>query len=140
VLLLILVGAGSFFGGVKYQQSKRNSTAQFLGGRDVGNRQQGGVANNRNGNGFRPVAGQILAMDNQSITVKLADGSSKIVILSGNTVYNKTQAGSLSDLKVGDNISVFGTTNTDGSVTAQNIQIGALFGGMGGIPSPAQGR
>lgn len=142
VLLLILVGAGSFFSGIKYQQSRRSSAAnQFFGGRNGGNGQQAGVINNRNGNGFRPVAGQILSMDDQSITVKLVDGSSKIVILSGNTVYNKTQAGSLSDLKVGDDISVFGTTNTDGSVTAQNVQIGALFGGMGGNNlTPGQGR
>jgi hypothetical protein len=139
VLLLILVGGGSFFGGMKYQQNKRSSAAnQFFGGR---NGQQMGAVNNRNGNGFRPVAGQILSMDNQSVTLKLADGSSKIVILSGNTVYNKTQTGSLTDLKVGDSISVFGSVNTDGSVTAQDIQIGTLFGGMRvGNPTPGQNR
>lgn len=142
VIFLILVGVGSFFGGIKYQQGRRSWAAnQFFGGRNGGNGQQVGATNNRNGNGFRPVAGQILSMDNQSITVKLADGSSKIIILSGNTVYNKTQTGLLSDLKVGDNISVFGTTNSDGSVTAQSVQIGALFGGMGGVnPTPGQGR
>ena len=140
ILLIILVGAGSFFGGVKYQQGKQASASgQFFTGRNTGNGQRNGTANTRNGNGFRPVAGQILSIDNQSITVKMPDGSSKIIILSGNTVYNKTQTGSLSDLKVGDNVSVFGTTNTDGSVTAQSIQTGALFERLGNTtPTPGQ--
>lgn len=138
IVFLILIGAGSFFAGMKYQQSKQNLPGQYFAGRNGVNGQRSGVAN-RNGNGFRPVAGQILSIDNQSITVKLSDGSSKIIILSGNTVYNKTQTASLSDLKVGDNISVFGTTNADGSVTAQNVQIGALFAGMGGN-NPVSGQ
>ncbi len=144
VLLLIIVAGGSFFGGMKYQQKKTTSAfSQFAGNRNFVNGQQR-VGNNggnftRNGNGFRPVAGEILSMDDKSITVKMNDGSSKIVILSDKTVYNKTQEGSLDDLKVGDNISVFGTTNTDGSVTASNIQIGAIFRGMN-IPTPGQSQ
>jgi hypothetical protein len=140
VLLLILVGAGSFFGGMKYQQSKTASLfGQFAGGRNTNN-PQGRTGQNalRNGAGFRPIAGQILSMDSKSITVKMTDGSSKIVILSDKTIYNKTQESSLTDLKVGDNISVFGTTNSDGSVTAQNLQTGIMFRGNGDGPTPGQ--
>jgi hypothetical protein len=140
ILLLVIVGGSSFFAGMKYQQNKLKSAAnQFAGGRIFGSGQQGPNQNEtRNGNNFRPVAGEILSMDSKTVTVKMADGSSKIVVLSDKTVYNKTQTGSLNDLKVGDNISVFGTTNTDGSVTAQNVQIGEMFGRMGNLPTPNQ--
>ncbi|EKD67236.1 MAG: hypothetical protein ACD_48C00525G0002, partial [uncultured bacterium] len=55
--------------------------------------------------------------------------SSKIVVLSGTTTYAKSTDGSQTDLKVGDRVNAFGTTNTDGSVTAQSIQL-----------NPPQGR
>lgn len=138
---MIIVGVGSFYGGMKYQQRKLASLSQFAGTRTLENGQQRSNQNGaRNGNGFRPVAGQILSMDSKSITVKMADGSSKIVILSDKTVYNKTQTGSLTDLKVGDSISVFGTANSDGSVTAQNVQTGILFRGIGNGPTPGQSQ
>ncbi len=142
ILSLIIVAGGSFFAGMKFQQKKAvSSFSQFAGGRNINNTQgRNGQAVVRNGNGFRPVAGEILSLDSKSITVKMADGSSKIVILSDKTVYNRTQEGSLSDLKVGDNINVFGTTNSDGSVTAQNVQTGVIFRGMGSNPTPGQSQ
>lgn len=53
----------------------------------------------------------------------MQDGSSKIVLFSDFTTYNKTSEGSKSDLKVGEKIAVFGTDNSDGSVTAQSVQL-----------------
>lgn len=128
VLVAVLVGGASFFGGMKYQQSKVKSfTTQFpVGNRAVGGQQTMGNGN-RNGNGMMPVAGEVTAKDDKSITVKMNDGSSKIVIYSNSTVVNKTDAASIEDVKVGENINVFGTNNTDGSVTAQNIQVGVLM-------------
>lgn len=130
LLLVILVGGGSFFAGVKYQQNKGRQFGNFQG--RIGG--QGG--NNSNGGnrmmGFRPVTGQIVSSDNNSITVKMNDGSSRIVLISQNTSINKAATASATDLKVGDTVAVFGQTNSDGSVTAQNIQLNPkLYGTQG---------
>ena len=120
-IVAIVFAGGGFFGGMKYQQTK---TPQFPRGQQVRNRAQGGM-----------VTGTILSVDATSMTVKLVDNSSKIVVLSGSTTYAKSAEGSQTDLKVGDRVNAFGTTNADGSVTAQSIQINPPQGRLGG-PNP----
>jgi len=78
----------------------------------------------RNGNG---AAGTILSVDTNSMTVKLADGGSKIVLLTGSTSINKATESAMSDLTVGETVSAFGTTNSDGSITASNVQINPVI-------------
>jgi len=129
VLLLIIVGGGAFFGGMKYQQSKRpSSTRQF------GN-VQGTKGSQGSRQDFRPVNGEIIGSDDKSITVKLQDGSSKIVLLSDKTEINKAATATKEDLKTGEKVAVFGTENSDGSVTAQNIQLNPITRGSGN-PQP----
>jgi hypothetical protein len=87
--------------------------------------------------------GEIVSMDANSVTIKLQDGSSKIINLSSSTTYSKTDTASKTDLKTGDRIAAFGTPNSDGSITAQNIQVNPMFRiGPGGHrrqqSSPAQ--
>ena len=91
----------------------------------------------RNGNA---VVGEILSKDDTSITVKLTDGSSKIVVLSSNTVINKAAIATKNDLTTGERVAVFGTVNSDGSVTAQDIQLNPQmrFGGQRPTGQPAQ--
>lgn len=122
VIVAVVVAAGAFFGGMKYQQSKAVSNLQGFAGRN-GN---GQTRNGGNG-GFRPVVGSVVSVDDKSITVKMQDNSTKIVVISDSTKITKTQDGAKSDLKVGDNVGVFGTSNSDGSVTAQNIQLNPMF-------------
>ncbi len=139
-IIVVLVGALGFFGGMKYQQSKAtagNSGRQFPGGRQGGQNGQGRSA------GFgRPVSGEILNQDDKSITVKLADGSSKIVIVNDKTTINMAQSATKSDIQTGQTVAVFGSENADGTVTAQSIQLNPQFR-MGGpreattSPSPA---
>ena len=120
ILALVIGGGVGFFAGMKYQQSKQQSVArQFLG-------QMGGRQGTANRLGFRPVNGEIISADEKSITVKLQDGSSKIVIISETTQINKAEQATKEDLKVGEKVAVFGQENSDGSVTAQNIQINPL--------------
>ncbi|SRR5258708_2681052 len=123
VALLIGIGGG-FFGGMKYQQSKTSqNTAANTGAFQRG----GGRVRGANGMAIR---GQILSSDNNSITVKMQDGSTKIIILSSSTMIGKSTTGAASDLTNGANVTVFGTTNSDGSITAQNVQVGngMMFG------------
>jgi len=124
ILVAIIVGGGAFFGGMKYQQSKRSNLRQFTGqnGQRLGN---GG-----NQMGFRPVNGEILSSDEKSITVKLQDESSKIVLFSDKTTINKAAEATKEDLKAGEKVAVFGQENSDGSVTAQNIQLNPINQGL----------
>lgn len=128
VLVIVFAGAG-FYGGMKYQQSKLGDR-QFM----MRNGQQSRNGNNRGG--FRPVAGEIISADDKSITVKLQDDSSKIILVNDKTVINKAQTVAKSELKVGEKVAVFGTENSDGSVTAQNVQLNPIqrIGG-GGRPN-----
>lgn len=119
IILILVAGAAGFFGGMKYQQSQRAASPRQFG-------MMGNGSNNR-ANGFRPVAGNIISLDSKSITVQQNDGSSKIVFLSGNTVINTVATASADILKAGVRVSVFGVTNSDGSVTAQNIQINPIL-------------
>ncbi|MBU4223931.1 hypothetical protein KJ934_01770 [Patescibacteria group bacterium] len=134
---VILVGGSSFYAGMKYGQSnplnlkQGNFSAQ--GGQNLTpeQRQQrarefGGTAGigtraGRAGAGF--IGGEIISKDDKSITLKLQDGGSKIVFLSDSTEIAKSDEGVLSDLEIGKNITVNGAVNSDGSVTAQTIQI-----------------
>lgn len=128
LILVVLVAIGAFFGGMQYQKSQRSAgRGQFGGGQ--------GQFGNRNGQN-RPVTGDIISMDDKSITVKLMDGSSKIVILSVTTAVNKQATGSASDLKNGERVLVIGTQNSDGSITADNISLNPMFRG-GTQPTPA---
>ena len=112
IVAAVLVGGVCFFAGTKYQQSKqRNVARQFLG--QMGGRQ--GTGTNRLG--FRPVNGEIISADEKSITVKLQDGSSRIVIVSETTQINKAEQATKTDLKIGEKVAVFGQENSDGSVT-----------------------
>jgi len=123
IVLIIVVGAGAFFGGIKYQQSQQSNSRQF--GANLQN--AGRIGSGQNGTRMRTgggqVMGEILSQDDKSITVKLPDGSSKIVVLSEKTSISKAASGSKLDLTSGVHVVVFGTTNTDGSVTAQMIQV-----------------
>lgn len=148
IVVAIVVAAVAFFGGMKYQQSHAlasNANAGF--GQNFGRRGQNGQGARTGGRGGFGGAnvGEIVSMDANSVTIKLQDGSSKIVNLSSSTTYSKTDTASKTDLKTGDRIAAFGTANSDGSITAQNIQVNPMFrvgpGGAGaGRPqaSPAQ--
>jgi len=118
-IALATAGAG-FFGGMKYQQSRITSGfRQFANGNRANPNGVGGT----NTPSFRPVSGEIISADDGSITVKLNDGSSKLVLLTDTTAIAKSSEAQKQDLNTGEQVLVTGTQNSDGSVTAQNIQI-----------------
>ena len=124
LVVVVVIGVGSFYGGMKYgEQQGLASTAgqggnfRGMGGGGAGRRGNGGSA------GGDAASGEIISKDDTSITVKLRDGGSKIVFVSDSTQVMKSVSGALSDLVVGDQVTSFGTANADGSVTAKSIQI-----------------
>lgn len=124
---LVFAGVG-FFGGVQFQKAQR---VTFRGGdgnfmMSGGQRGGGQGAGRTTGQGMRPVTGEIISADDKSITVKMEDGSSKIVLVSDSTTINKTDPGAKTDLTVGTKVGVFGQEN-NGTITAQNIQINPMM-------------
>ena len=144
----VVVGAGAFYGGMRYGEGKSptplaalqnlppDQVAQaFQNGNGFPGAGGGARRNVGEGGGF--INGDIIAADAQSITVQLTDGSSKIVFFSDSTSISRQAEGSASDLSTGTSVLVTGTTNDDGSITAQTIQIrpaGAAPFGPGEVP------
>ena len=135
IIAVLLVGSGAFYGGMRFQQSKTaNVRSQFS--RNVSGAGSRGGQRFAEG-GVRPVSGKIIHQDETSITVESQDGSSKIILVTDQSTINKTEAGSMVDLKDGEEVVVFGQENSDGSITAQNIQIGTQFRGRtNNLPQP----
>lgn len=131
VILVVVFAAAGFYGGTLYQKNQSPSNTNGFGTGAGGRGGAGGQFAGRRGGG--QVIGTVLTQDSSSMTVKLADGSSKIVLLSSTTNFNKSAPASASDLKVGDRVAVFGATNSDGSVNATNVQLNPIqrMGGGG---------
>ncbi len=148
VIVALVVGGISFYGGTVYAKGKTAPQGTSVSGR-LGGANGGGMGvtgargfggQGRTAGGF--VNGQVVSKDATSITVQTGgqpggstDGSgtgSKIVFFSASTTVFKMSAGSMDDVAQGTDVIVTGKTNTDGSVTAQSIQIRPA-GMMGGI-------
>lgn len=133
MVAVVIVGGGSFYAGMSYAKGQASSspTTRVAGGAGFAGR--GGAARGGTGGGF--TAGQILSVNNGSITIQSAMSSStEIVLTSPSTQIVKTVSGSASDLTTGASIVVTGSMNSDGSLSAQSIQIrpAGMGGGFGG--------
>jgi len=134
--VVVVVGALAFFGGMQFQKSRTSADGRLLApgmaqmgigmarGGGERNGAQAGVTAQRGVTGPRPVSGEVMSQDDTSVTVSLADGSTKILFLSDSTVVNKTSEASRDDVAVGDQVMAIGTENADGSVTVQSVSIG----------------
>ncbi|MFC1790248.1 DUF5666 domain-containing protein [Patescibacteria group bacterium] len=123
VVLVVLAAGVGFLGGKKYQQSKTPSRADFQ--RRMGASHNGGMMGQTAGT--EVVRGEVISQDGQTVTVKLQDESSKLVLVSQNTAINKASQGSVEDLEAGQQVMIFGQKNEDGSVSATSIQVGMGF-------------
>jgi type II secretory pathway pseudopilin PulG len=144
IILVIVFAAAAFYGGMQYQKNQtRASFASGANGQFARRFGQGGGGQGGPGaNGMMPVRGQVVNSNSNSVTVKLNDGSSKIVNLTGQTTISKTTTGSASDLKSGQDVTAIGTTNSDGSITAQTVLVGngnMMFRRPGGNTQGGQG-
>jgi hypothetical protein len=127
----IIVLVAVFYEGVSYGKGQTTLTSPIGGQAFSGTRGTRGTGSF--GGGF--TVGQIIAKDTTSITVQLmapsgangasstAQSGSKIVFFDGNTKITKTVDGTPADLAIGTQVSVSGTANSDGSVSAQTVQI-----------------
>lgn len=130
VIVGIIVLVGAFYGGMVYGKSQTPSRgAQVFDPNNMPSGIPNGMPNGetrniKNGTGLGGLtSGEIISKDDKGVTIKLQDGGSKIIFLSTTTTVAKTATGSVTDLTVGTQVFVTGTTNTDGSITAQSVQI-----------------
>lgn len=141
VLVLVLVGAGAFFGGMKYAEA-RKQPGQFgdnwQGGNQSGQRGSGQMGTRAMAGKNGMVMGEILSKDDKSITVKIAEGGSKIVFFSDSTEIGKYVSGTPSDLEIGKSVTSNGSANADGSINAESIQLRNVFLRQPGSGSPVR--
>ena len=121
IVIVLAVGGAGFYGGMLYGKKNaggafRQANGQFAGRPGVNGSRQG----NKNGG---MINGEILKSDDNSITIKLSDGGSKIVYFSDKTTISKFVAATKSDLSVGTNVMVSATSDTSGNSAASFIQI-----------------
>ncbi|MCX6786004.1 MAG: hypothetical protein NTZ18_04100 [Candidatus Komeilibacteria bacterium] len=126
IIALIVVAGGAFYGGMQYDKSKTAASLsarqqQFAGGIGRTRTGTGATGAGQNDGGF--TSGEIIAKDDKSITVKLGTGGSKIIFYSPTTEVAKTVTGNSADLAIGQTVTANGSANSDGSLTAQTIQI-----------------
>ena len=123
VIVIVLVVAGlSFLGGMKYANSK-SPVNQFTNRAQNGTTRTGTGTEMRGGANGGFVSGQVLSMDAKSMTIKLNSGGSKIVFYSPTTTIEKTVSGTPTDVAVDKQVTIVGTTNSDGSINATSIQL-----------------
>ena len=137
VIVGIIVLVAVFYGGMSYGKSQAATSSNIQARQGFSPNSNGGGRGMRNGGGF--ITGQIITKDATSITVQLMAGGtassgqasgSKIIFLDSNTKITKSVDGTTNDLVVGEQVSVNGTANTDGSVNAQTVQIRPKMSGQ----------
>ena len=167
VAALAIAGAG-FAAGMTFEKAQPPSSATATqqlttGGRGApgGRVGAGGAGASGAGAGQIPITGRILAINDGSITVAAMERgqgqqaagaspatTSQIVLVGASTRIVKTTEADvkLGDLKVNDQVTVVGTTDSTGIVSANAIVVGAtnvlgqLFGSQTGTPGGFGGR
>ncbi|MDD5438287.1 MAG: DUF5666 domain-containing protein [Patescibacteria group bacterium] len=119
IVCLLLGGAAGYFVTTTFiKPNAKNFNG--MAGQFVARGTNGGA---RNANSMGLVSGELIKMDNGSMSIKLRDGSSKLVLTTPSTEAVKMASTTLDTLKVGENVIVSGTANADGSLTAQTVQV-----------------
>jgi len=159
VVAAVVLAGGGFAAGMTYSQEQRVTTAAApsgaSGARGAAGGRQGGGAGAAFG-GAQPINGRVLAVNDGSITVAVIDRgqlgqggaaagsspatSSQIVLIGASTRIVKTTESDvkLADIKANDQVTIVGTTDSAGLVSASAIVVGGanvlgqLFGGGGG--------
>ncbi len=127
VALFLVGGASGFFGGTQYQKSKSPLSSLQRFGAMAGNF-NGDPTSQRRGlaEGQTAVSGEVISKDATSLTIKLPDNSSKVILLTNDVPVRQTTESNLESVKVGESVMIQGQQNQDGSITAQLVQVGQV--------------
>jgi hypothetical protein len=138
VLVIVIVGAGGFFAGVKVQKSQ-GSTASgaALAGAPSGfpGRPGGGGAPGGGGSGGPAATGTVTNKKGSTLYVSTGNGTTVKVQVNKNAKVSRTATTGSKGIYPGDTVVIQGTTSKDGSVSATQVNAtakGASSGGFGG--------
>ncbi|HVN26657.1 MAG TPA: DUF5666 domain-containing protein [Candidatus Paceibacterota bacterium] len=127
VVIAVACAGVAFFGVTMYGKSMTATGGRSGFGAFASSTRAFGRGTGTAGGGF--AMGQIVAADAESITVQLPNGNSEVVFYSSSTQIEKPTLVSSSALTNGEQVVVTGSQNSDGSVTAQSIQVRPTNGG-----------
>ncbi len=117
--LIVVIALGMFYIGAEYEKgklSKLNSTCS-LGKAKKSSKKHSVVTPSANA-----ISGTITAKDDKTVTLKMADGTTKIVDYTAATTVGKNAKSTIADLVIGEEVTVSGQPNADGTFAADNIQ------------------
>lgn len=131
IIAIVVIVAASLGAGILIDKyALPNKAATNLAGRQMmygGPGQNGQFArtgrNGAAGAGGAMITGELLKKDAGSLSLKTRDGNSLLVLVTSSTRATKMVDGSIDDLKLGEEVIVNGTTNSDNSITAQMVQV-----------------
>lgn len=138
VVLIAGAIAGSFIGGVALGKNQgQEDAANFPGQFNRSGTIQNGSTlptDVTGGTGFpgRGTSGTIAKIENGVITLTTQSGTTVVVNTSSSTAIQKMETIDLSEIAVGESITVMGETQQDGSITATSISV--MTEGMNLIP------
>ena len=146
ILLIGLVAAGSFWGGITYQSNRVNmARANFEAARgqlDSGQFPGGGLGFPQEGipggppagfSGRGGTTGQVKTIQGNTMVVSTAQDVTT-VHLSDTTQIEKSVAGAIADLQPGIRVLVAGERDADGNISASRVTI--LNGALPGMDQP----
>ncbi|HEY0420979.1 MAG TPA: DUF5666 domain-containing protein [Acetobacteraceae bacterium] len=135
IVLCAAVGAGAFYGGTLYERQQATSVRNaFFNGRGANGGGGAGGAGGGGGGGFGGgVFGTVKSITGNTLQISTPQNVTT-VNLSDATIVMKTITGTVSDIAVGDSITVRGQADASGAVAATSIQLlpaGTTFGNRG---------
>lgn len=153
VAVVVIIAAGSFYGGMVYGKTQANTSQTITlpnGETRTFNAPPGGAAGFR-GQGQQNGAagdfgsqagmtfGTVEGIDGSTLTISTQAGGTVKVQVTDTTLIEKNASVSVSDLATGDTVIVSGSDNTDGSITARSVQVAPAGRLFGGVPGAAPG-
>ena len=131
IIVVIVVAGGCFWGGMTYAASKTPSAAARFagaGGTFAGRTGATGFGGATAGGGG--TVGTVIQVGNGTFTVQLPSSTSttattgtKLVLVDNATEIDELESVPVSNIQVGQTVTVAGTANSDGSVTASSVML-----------------
>lgn len=112
-IIALIIGGGLGYFGKALVSNHHKTTGLYHKGRMLANKKKKS----------KGATGTVVSDSNNTVTIKLNNGSTEIVYLNSNTSYSKITPASSSNITTGTKITALGTKNTNGSLNAKTVHI-----------------